>query len=317
MNPDQAPAAAPYAPVASELPAHGYVITKPVPGSDIPADYTFVLTKDEIYVPIAVRKPRRGNGPFPLITIGRGNGRGGLPHVEKQVERLASMQDRMLERGYAIAYVTYRNEIPHLYNQIDRAHNVGDDVSGEGRTLKSSSSLDSDDMISILAYLGTLPYANPDAIGCVGVSHSGEIILKVAAETSFTCGVAIEGASHEFLCVDTGPEAPRKEGVLQYQDKEVVRKNADKKRSMERIRRIQTPILHIGRDHDHLQGIFQLAHEWMVEAGKDSTWVSMDHPDHGYPYLYREADGTFRPDPVQEQAFETSMAYFDEHLKRR
>jgi dienelactone hydrolase len=316
MNPDQAPAAAPYAPVASELPAHGYVITKPVPGSDIPADYTFVLTKDEIYVPIAVRKPQ-GNGPFPLITIGRGNGRGGLPHVEKQVERLASMQDRMIERGYAIAYVTYRNEIPHLYNQIDRAHNIGDDVSGEGRTLKSSSSLDSDDMISILAYLRTLPYANPDAIGCVGVSHSGEIILKVAAETSFACGVAIEGASHEFLCVDTGPEAPRKEGVLQYQDKEVVRKNADKARSMERIRRIQTPILHIGRDHDHLQGIFQLAHEWMVEAGKDSTWVSMDHPDHGYPYLYREADGTFTPDPVQEQAFETFMTYFDEHLKKR
>jgi len=310
MNQDPAPGAAQYAPVASELPAHGYVITKPVPGSDVPADYTFVLTKDEIYVPIAVRKPR-GSGPFPLITIGRGNGRGGLPHVEKQVERLASMQERMLERGYAIAYVTYRNEIPHLYNQIGRAHNIGDDVSGEGRTLKSSPSLDSDDMISILAYLRTVPYVNPDAIGCVGVSHSGEIILKVAAETSFACGVAIEGASHEFLCVDTGPEAPRKEGVLQYQNKEVVRKNADKTRAMERIRRIETPILHIGRDHDHLQGIFQLAHEWMVEAGRDSTWVSMDHPDHGYPYLYREADGTFKPDPVQEQAFETFMAYFD------
>ena len=316
MNQDPAPGAAQYAPVASELPAHGYVITKPVPGSDVPADYTFVLTKDEIYVPIAVRKPR-GSGPFPLITIGRGNGRGGLPHVEKQVERLASMQERMLERGYAIAYVTYRNEIPHLYNQIGRAHNIGDDVSGEGRTLKSSPSLDSDDMISILAYLRTVPYVNPDAIGCVGVSHSGEIILKVAAETTFACGVAIEGASHEFLCVDTGPEAPRKEGVLQYQNKEVVRKNADKTRAMERIRRIETPILHIGRDHDHLQGIFQLAHEWMVEAGRDSTWVSMDHPDHGYPYLYREADGTFKPDPVQEQAFETFMAYFDRHLKKR
>ncbi|MGZ5234276.1 MAG: hypothetical protein ACXWC3_30065, partial [Burkholderiales bacterium] len=70
-----------YAPIARDLPAHGFVITKPVRGSDIPADYTFVLTRDEIYVPIAVRKPQ-GAGPFPMITIGRGNGRGGLPHVE-------------------------------------------------------------------------------------------------------------------------------------------------------------------------------------------------------------------------------------------
>lgn len=306
----------PHAPVASELPAHGYVITKPVPGSDIPADYTFVLTRDEIYVPIAVRKPE-GSGPFPLITIGRGNGRGGLPHVEKQVERLTRMHERMIGRGYAVAYVSYRNEIPHLYNEIGRAHNIADDVSGEGRTLKSAPSLDSDDMISILNYLKTLPYVKKDAIGCVGVSHSGEMVLKAAAQAHFACGVAIEGASHEFLCVNTGPEAPRKNGVMQYQDKELVRKNADKARSMQRINAIRTPILHIGRDRDHLQGIFQLAHEWMLEAGKDSTWVSMDHPDHGYPYLYRNDDGSFSPDAVQEKAFAALMAFFDKHLKGR
>jgi dienelactone hydrolase len=314
MDPTLRPSADPHAPVATDLPSHGYVITKPVRGSDVPADYSFVLTRDEIYVPVAVRRPRAG-GPFPLIVIGRGNGRGGLPHVETQVERLAAMQERMLERGYAVAYVSYRNEIPHLYNQIDRAHNIADDVSGEGRTLKSSPSLDSDDMISIIAYLKTLAYVQKDAIGCVGVSHSGEMILKAAAQTHFTCGVVIEGASHEFLCVNTGPEAPRKDGVLQYQDKELVRRNADKTKSMARIRRIETPILHIGRDRDHLQGIFQLAHEWMLEAGKDSTWVSMDHPDHGYPYIYAQGDGSFKPDPVQQKAFEMFMAYFDKHLK--
>jgi dienelactone hydrolase len=314
MN-SSAPGADSHAPVAPELAPHGYVISRPVPGSSIPADYTFVLTRDEIYVPVAIRKPH-GAGPFPLIAIGRGNGRGGLPHVEKQVERLAPMQDRMIERGYAVAYVTYRNEIPHLYNDIAPAHNLGDDVSGEGRTLKSAPSLDSDDMISILAYLRTLPYVRPDAVGCVGVSHSGEIILKAAARTSFACGVVIEGASHEFLCVDTGPHVPRKEGVLQYQDKALVRKNADKARAMERIRRISTPILHIGRDRDHLQGIFELAHEWMVEAGKDSTWVSMDHPDHGYPFIYTRPDGSFAPDPVQQKAFDAFMAFFDQRLKK-
>jgi dienelactone hydrolase len=316
MDPMHSPVANAHAPVASDLPSHGYVITKPVRDSEYPVHYTFVLTRDEIYVPIAVRKPK-GRASFPLIAMGRGNGRGGLPHVEAQIERLAPMQDRMLDRGYAVAYVSYRNEIPHLYNQIERAHNVADDVSGEGRTLKSASSLDSDDMISILNYLKTLPFVQKDRIGTVGVSHSGEMILKVAAETSFTCGVVIEGASHEFLCVDTGPRAPRIDGVMQYQDKELVRKNSDKARAMERIKRIEMPILHIGRNHDHLQGIFQLAHEWMVEAGKDSTWVSMDHPDHGYPYIYRAPDGSYRPDPVQQKAFDLFMAYFDKHLKKQ
>jgi dienelactone hydrolase len=302
-------------PVAPELPSHGYVITKPVRGSDIAVDLTFALTRDEIYVPIAVRKPR-GDGPFPVIVTGRGDGRGGVPHVEKQVERLAAMQDEMIKRGYAVVFVNYRNEIPHLYEDTQRAQNVPDDVSGEGRTLKSAPMLDSDDLIAILNYLGSLPYIDKDAIGIVGVSHSGEMILKVAAETSFAAGVVIEGASHEFLSVNTGPTAPRKGNEIQYQDIAVARKNANKDRAMERIRRIQTPILHIGRDADHLQGIFRLAHEWMKEAGKDSTWVSLDHPLHGYPFMYRGDDGSYKPDAVQREAFEIFMAFFDRHLKR-
>jgi dienelactone hydrolase len=278
-------------------------------------ELTFVLTRDEIYVPVAVRRPR-GAGPFPVIVMGRGDGRGGVPHVEKQVERLASMQDEMIARGYVVVFVNYRNEIPHLYEDTARAQNLADDVSGEGRTLKSAPTLDSDDLIAILKYLPTLSYVDKDAIGIVGVSHSGEMILKIAAETTFAAGVAIEGASHEFLSVNTGPTAPRKGNEIQYQDKEVVRKNANKERAMERIRRIRTPILHIGRDPDHLQGIFELAHEWMQEAGCDTTWVSLDHPVHGYPFIYRQDDGSFKPDATQRKAFDLFMEFFDRKLKR-
>ena len=303
------------APVAPELPSHGYVITKPVEGSAFALHLTFALTRDEIYVPIAVRKPA-GDGPFPVIVMGRGDGRGGVPHVEKQVERLAAMQDAMISRGYVVVFVNYRNEIPHLYEDTARARNLADDVSGEGRTLKSAPTLDSDDLIAILRYIETLPYVDKQAIGIVGVSHSGEMILKIAAETAFAAGVAIEGASHEFLSVNTGPTAPRKGNEIQYQDIEVVRRNADKARAMERIRRITTPILHIGRDPDHLQGIFKLTHEWMQEAGKDSTWVSFDHPVHGYPFIYRQDDGSYKPDAVQQQAFDLFMQFFDQRLKR-
>jgi len=302
------------APVAPEMASHGYIISKPVAGSDIGMDITFVLTRDEIYVPVAVRRPR-GDGPFPVIIMGRGDGRGGVPHVKKQVERLASMQDDMIRRGYVVLFVNYRNEIPHLYEDTARAQNLADDVSGEGRTLKSAPTLDSDDLIAILKYVHTLPFVNRNAIGIVGVSHSGEMILKVAAETSFTAGVVIEGASHEFLSVNTGPSAPRKGNEIQYQDIEVVRKNADKARAMERIGKIKTPILHIGRDPDHLQGIFKLAHEWMQEAGKDTTWVSLDHPVHGYPFMYRQEDGTYKPDAIQSKAYDIFMDFLDRHLK--
>ncbi len=299
-------------PVAAELPPHGYVITKAVPGSDSPADYTFVLTRDEIYVPIAVRKPA-GNGPFPAIIMGRGNGRGGLPLVEQKVALYSTLQDRMIARGYVVVYVNYRNEIPYHYETRNAAHNVADE--NEGRTLKSTAIVDHDDLQSVIRYVRALPFVKSHKVGAVGVSHGGETILKAAAEMDFTCGVAIEGASHEFLSVNTGPTAPRIGSEVQYNDIEVARKNANKASAMARIRRINTPLLHIGRDTDHLQGIFKLAHEWMLEAGKDSTWASFDHPAHGYPFIERAADGSYQPNPAQQAAFDLFMNYFDQRLK--
>ena len=308
----------------------GHVVTKPVRGSKYSAAYAFAPTRDEIYVPISIRKPR-GRGPFPAITMGRGNGRGGMAHVERETGRISAMQDRMIERGYVVAYVNYRNEVPHLYEEVQESQrpygnmsgNMSDDMSddmsgGEGRVLKSAPALDSDDFVSAIEYLAGLPYVRARAIGAVGVSHGGEIILKAAAAGApLAAGVVIEGASHEFLGVDTGPSAPRKANELQYQEVEVARSRADKAAAMERIGRIEVPILHVGREHDHLQGIFRLAHEWMLEAGKRSEWISHDHPDHGYPYIYAREDGTYRPDPVQRQAFDFFMDFFDNHLGNR
>lgn len=303
-------------PPASEATAHGYVIRKPVPGSVIPADYTFVQTRDEIYVPISVRKPA-GDGPFPAVTMGSGEGRRGMRHIESMTESLAGMQDRMIARGYAVVCVNYRNEIPHLYEQRDQgAHNLPDNVSGQQRILKSAPTLDHEDLIAIFQYLGTLPYVDEDRIGAMGVSHSGEMILKAAVECTFAAGVSIEPAAHEFLGVDMGPTVPRVGTEIQYQDIERVRKNANKEKAMERIARIRTPLFILGRDQDHLQGIFQLTYEWMSEAGKDVRWGSYEHPVHGYVLTYRQEDGSYQPDPIQEDVFEKVMRFFDGHLKR-
>jgi dienelactone hydrolase len=302
-------------PAAEETQPHGYSIAKAVKGSAVPAHYAFVLTRDEIYVPIGIRKPN-GTGPFAAITMGFGEGKRGMLKVEELIAQLAPMQDRIIAHGYAVITVNYRNEVPRLYNQLQGcAENLPDSISGERRTLKSQPTLDHQDLIAVVRYLQTLPYINKDAIGCMGVSHSGEMILKAAAEYGFAAAVCIEPAAHEFLSVNTGPEAPRKGSEIQYNDVELVRANADKSAAMARIQQIRTPMLIFGRETDHLQGIFKLTAEWMQEAGKAVTWHSFDHPVHGYLFIPAHPDGSYAPDEIQQQAFEIAMSFFDKHLK--
>jgi dienelactone hydrolase len=302
-------------PPAESIPPHGYVIAnKVIKGTDTPAEYTFVLTRDEIYVPIIVRKPK-GNGPFPAITMGWGEGREGMKKVERLAESLSQMQDRMIARGYVVATVNYRNEIPYAYEQSKPPQNLPDSISGERRMLKSGPTLDHEDLIAIIRYLQSLPYVDKNGVGAMGVSHSGEMIMKASSEYTFGAGVCIEPANHEFLTVDTGPNAPRKGTEIQYNDVEVVRKNANKAEGMDRIRRIHTPILIFGRETDHLQGIFKLTYEWMKEAGKDVQWASFDHPTHGYVFIMNQSDGSYKPDEIQQKTFEILMDYFDKHLK--
>jgi dienelactone hydrolase len=294
-------------------PAHGYVTTRPVAGSIYPTDYTFVLTQDELYVPIAVRKPS-GTGPFPAILMGRGNGRGGMPLIEQKLALYHHFQECLLRRGYVVVYVNYRHEIPHYYGVRPQTPSVEAHLSGESLTLQATPRVDSDDLQSVIHYIQTLPYVRAQSVGVMGVSHGGETLLKAAAEMNFGCGVVIEGASHEFLSVHTGPEIARIDGEIQFQDIAVVKKWTNKARALSRLRAIHTPMLHIGRDKDHLQGIFKLVHEWMSELGKDSQWVSFDHPTHGYSFIETDEKGQFNPDPMQQKCLDLILNYLDHHL---
>ncbi len=302
---------------AESIATHGYVIpNQTIKGASTPADIVFVFTRDEIYMPIAIRKPK-GNGPFPAITMASGEGRGGMKHVIETAERLAQMQDRMIARGYAVVTINYRNEIPYEYEKSKPPQNLPDSISGERRMLKSGPTLDHEDLIAAIRYLQTVPYIDKNGIGSMGVSHSGEMIMKAAAEFSWGAGVAIEPADHEFLTVNTGPTAPRKDNEIQYNDIEVARKNANKPEAMERIRRIKMPIMIFGRTTDHQNGIFKLTYEWMKEAGKDATWEEFDHPVHGYVFIYPQKDGSYKPDEIQQKSWDIVMNYFDQHLKHK
>jgi dienelactone hydrolase len=304
------------APAAEAIPSHGYTAGRvEFPGSKYAGERIFVLTRDEIYVPILLRKPA-GPGPFPAITIASGEGREGMKKVETLAARLAPMQDRMIEHGYAVVTINYRNEIPYAYESAKPPVNLKDSISGESRMLKSGPTLDHEDLIAIVRYLQTRSDIKRDGIGSMGVSHSGEMIMKAASEFSWGAGICIEPANHEFLTVNTGPDAPRKGSEIQYNDVAVARANAKKSEAMERIARIQMPILIFGRTTDHQNGIFKLSYEWMKESGKNVQWQEFDHPVHGYVFIYPQKDGSYQPDAMQQKAFDVVMSYFDEHLKK-
>lgn len=298
--------------------AHPYVLVeRTIPRSGTPWELHLIQTSDEIYAPIGVRKPA-GNGPFPMILIGSGQGRDGIAKIEQSMDRYEELMTRLVDRGYVAAFVSYRNEVPELYNEIAAAELLEDTVSGGDRTLRSVPALDSDDHLAIIEHARGLPYTDPNAIGAIGSSHSGEIIMKSAtAHAGLAAAVPSEAAVLEYLAIDAS-KAPRDASgsELQLQDKGLARKLADKDRAMQRIHQVDMPLLIMGRDGDHLQGAFELLYEWLTEAGRDATWASFDHPEHGYTLLGRVEGRGGHPDAIQEQAFELYMRFFDEHLKR-
>jgi dienelactone hydrolase len=293
------------------------VITRQIPNSKQTYDLYLIQTRDEILVPMAVRKPK-GNGPFPAILLGSGNGGGGFMRLDSIMYRIEPMIDRMVERGYVVAYGNYRAMAMEGFNERDgRAHRIYDMMSGGPRVINSEPALDSDDYISMIEQLESLPFVKADAVGSVGVSHSGELITEAAMYTTWTAAVNSEGANWELSKVDL-MRAPHngRNLMLEEKDADQVKSLMNKDVTMARIGRIKMPILHMGRPKDELSGLFRVMYEWSKEAGLDSEWVEFDHPRHGYAFLYRKADGTFQPDPIEEKAFQTWMAYMDRHLKK-
>jgi hypothetical protein len=136
------------------------------------------------------------------------------------------------------------------------------------------------------------------------------MVLKITSEyDGVRAAVASEPAAHEFLALTPDDTAfvnqeTRLRNIEDMQMAEVdkVRRRIDMDIAAKRIATIDTPILVMGREEDHLQGIFRTSYELLAEAGKDVEWVSYDHPLHGYVFPMRGPDGAYEVDDVQRQA---------------
>ncbi|MGH8911144.1 MAG: alpha/beta hydrolase family protein [Acidimicrobiia bacterium] len=292
-------------------------ITEEVAGSDVPVQLMYVETWDGLYAPIGLRVPP-GEGPCAVMLLASGNGGGGMAWIRQAVAEQGYIMDRLLEAGYACAWIRYRTEVELGYDQGGRLIR---DIR-QGREMFNRSPLEYEDEIAIIEHVKTLPFIDPDRVGLIGMSHGGEMILKLTSEyDGVAAAVASEPASHEFLALNPDNTAfvepstgMRNIEEMQMAETEKVRARIDNDKATERISTINTPILVMGRDDDHLQGIFRTSYELLAEAGKDVEWVTWDHPLHGYVYPLRGADGEYEVNEVQQEAIAGVLDYLERHM---
>jgi len=306
------------APSAVSLDPEHVAVTEPVAGSPYPVQLMYVEMVDGAYIPIGLRKPE-GPGPFPIILFATGNGGGGMAMLRDHVQSKSWTQDRLIERGYAVAWMRYRAEVDYAYDRIGRLVESG----RQGRQLFNRGPLEYEDAIAVAEYVKTLPDIDGARLGYIGVSHGGEMALKIASEyRGFRAFVASEPASHEFLRLkpDETAHVDPETGLLNVEkmlmrEAAKVRPRITEAVAKARVATIATPFFVQGRDRDELQGIFRVSYDLLHEAGKDALWKSYDHDVHGFVFPVRNADGSYTPDAVQQEAVADVIAFFDRYVK--
>jgi hypothetical protein len=295
------------------------VFVEEVAGSSRPAAYYLADSRDGLYVPYVVRTPA-DEGRFPFVFLGHGNGGGGIGWLRRWVHGRPYIMERLLAAGYACGWGRYRTEVDLGFHRggplvVDRR---------QGMELMNRSPLEFEDELAVLEHVRRHPQVDAGNLGHIGVSHAGEMLFKLAFMYPGTlrAGVASEPANHEFLDLrldDVAPVNPntglRDIEEMQMRDPAWVRARTNLPLARERIAPIDVPIFVMGRDSDHLQGIFRLSYELLKEAGKDAEWVSWDHPVHGYLFPMT-ADGATRLDAVQERAIDGVIDFLDRHMKQ-
>ena len=278
----------------------------PLPAGAWPMALHLVFTADGLYVPAVVRKPA-GAGPFPtIIAMHGGSGGLGIPYLVDHMHSQGWALEAMLARGFAVVLTEGRMEHEDAY---------GTDNPFE---------LDHKDILSVLAWTGRQPWADPRRIGCFGVSHGGELQMKLvqamAARSDVPRPAALamcEPAVIEVLGLRY--EGVRKEANLQFQalvgDGQI---DLTRARALTAAVPDDLAMLVVGRNEDHLQGLFLRLHALLADAGKRCQWASFSHPEHAYQFgPRRDGDGGYRPDAVQVATIEHVLAFLDTHVRDR
>lgn len=287
------------------------VMQPPVDAGGIPVNLHLVFGEDGVYVPAVVMTPE-GPGPFPTVICLHG-GSGGLGAswlVDFAINR-GCVFERLRKEGFAVVWTEGRKEIEYAY---------GTDIPAV---------LDHNDVINTFRYVQNLAFVDEKRVGFFGVSHGGELQMKLISELKDGPAALIpsEPAVVEYL--ELRFEGPREEWNLQFKD-DLTDDQINVERALERIEPISPdlPILILGRDSDHFQGLFRKLYELLDRCGKNVRWESFDHPEHayhwgpirtqkvvGYEGSVADVEGTYETDPVQEATLDRVLGFLNEHVK--
>jgi dienelactone hydrolase len=285
----------------------------PVTVGDRPVHLHMVFSDDGVYVPAVVMQPE-GSGPWPAIICLHG-GSGGLGAswlIDFAVNR-GHVFERLCAEGYVVVWTEGRKEIEYAY---------GTDIPAV---------LDHDDVVNTFRYVQDLSFVDPERVGFFGVSHGGELQMKVISELGHGPAALVpsEPAVVEFL--ELRIEGPRTEANLQFND-ELTDDQIDLAVATKRIEPIDPdlPILVLGRDDDHLQGVFKKLHELLERAGKNVEWESFDHPEHayhwgpvrtqkvvGYEGSVADVEATYDIDPVMVATLTRVVTFLNRYVRDR
>lgn len=276
-----------------------------VPGGAWPLALHLIFTADGLYVPAVVRRPS-GKGPFPTVIVLHGGSGGlGISYLVDQAQSQGWATEAMLARGYAVVLSEGRMEHEDAY--------------GTGVPFE----LDHKDVVAVLRHVARQSWVDADRIGFLGVSHGGELQMKLVHEIAGRADVPMpaaltmcEPAVIELLGLKY--EGVRKEANLRFHAR-LPDSQIDVERARARIACIpeHLPMLVIGRDEDHLQGVFMKLHELLVAAGKNVQWASFSHPEHAYQLGPRRDRDGYNPDPVQIATLEHALAFLDANVRDR
>ena len=279
----------------------------------------YVETMDGLYTPIGLELPD-GEGPFPVVLLASGNGGEGMKWVLENTKHRRFILDKLLEQGFACGWIRYRTEVELGYN--DGGKLIKDQR--QGREMFNRSPLEYEDEISIIEAIKKYQEVDEEKIGLLGMSHAGEMILKLTSEYhGVRAAVASEPAAHEFLAlnpdesVSINPETQLRDiESMQMKSVDKVRKRINMQIALERIRSIETPLFIMGRDQDELQGIFRVSYDLLSEQKKNVIWKSYDHDLHGFVYPVLGSKNNYIVNEVQEEAINDVISFFKKHFSQ-
>lgn len=277
-----------------------FVVQAPVPSDGGPISLHMIFSDDGLYAPAVVRRPA-GRGPFPaIITMHGGSGGLGISYLMDEVLNRGWVFERLVQEGYLVCHTEGRAEIEDAY----------------GTPIPAP--LDHNDMVNAFHYVRQLPDVDPARVGYFGVSHGGEMQMKLISELGEGPAALVPGEPAVIEYLGLRYDGERIERNLQFNGPQPD-SQIDLAHAMARIQRISpgVPILILGRDGDHLQGIFRKLYDLLVRAGKNAHWATWDHPEHAYQWGPRRGADGYAPDAIQQGTLDAVVKFLNEHVRDR